>query len=88
MYGSVWIKIRVDVGNPKTADFDTVFKTVSKLFKDRCGACHSLPNPKSLGVNHIPPLIKTMGKRAALNEKQKEDIILYLQEVSYRSKVK
>jgi len=70
----VWVKSKYLV-----KDADKVWSRISPLFHERCSMCHALPRPTTFTANQWPSTLRVMTKRAALTEKQADEITLFLQ---------
>ncbi len=62
--------------------------TPGELFRERCGACHELPDLSGYSANDIPAVIRTMrlrnGANSMISEAEVQTISEYLQKIIER----
>jgi hypothetical protein len=65
--------------NALVADVQTVWKTASALYAQKCGQCHALQPVTSYSANQWPAIMKTQADNAGLDPGQTALITTYLQ---------
>jgi Dihaem cytochrome c len=80
--GTAYAEVTIDGWAATSAlvdNVETVWKTASDLFAQKCGSCHALPDPNSLSVNQWPAIMKTQASNAGLDPNETALLTAYLQ---------
>lgn len=81
-YEEVWLKNSITGWIPSknlTNDFNGLWNVESKFASDRCGACHSEPNPEHYEAVQFPALVNGMKETAGLSDDEEFYMINYYQ---------
>lgn len=80
--GKVYQQVTIDGWVATSAlvdDVQTVWKSASDLFAQKCGSCHALPAADSLSADQWPAIMKTQKVNAALDANETALLTAYLQ---------
>jgi len=81
-YGSTWQQVTVGgwvASDALVESLDAVWQGGRKLYESRCSACHSLHATTEFSANQWPGILKSMGKKAALDQDQLDLVTRFLQ---------